>query len=163
MANVFEPDFEQHEREGFTYGRARIGRQAGAERLGASLYEIPPGEALFPYHWHAANEELLIVLAGRPALRTPDGRRELEEGEVVAFRVGPDGAHQVQNRSDATARVLIVSTMIAPEVSAYPDTGKVGAFTRPPGSPADPEAITGFFYPDSEVDYWDREPVPGEE
>ena len=61
------------------------------------MYEIPPGNANCPYHYHFANEELLIVLRGRPHLRTPDGWRQLEEGEVVAFPIGERGAHQVVN------------------------------------------------------------------
>ena len=160
MANVFEPQFEEYQRKGFTHRRARVGRQAGAGRLGASLYEIPPGQATFPYHWHSANEEMLIVLAGRPSLRTPAGWRELEPGEVVAFRTGPEGAHQVQNRGDVVARVLIVSEMVAPEVSVYPDSNKIGAATRPPGSPASPDEIFGSFPRDAEVDYWRGEPEP---
>jgi hypothetical protein len=72
MTNIFEPEFEsESDREGFAYRRARIGWQADTERLGASLYEVPPGQATFPYHWHSANEEMLIVLSGRPSLRTP--------------------------------------------------------------------------------------------
>jgi len=163
VANVFEPDFEEQDREGFTHRRARVGRHAGAERLGASLYEIPPGQATFPYHWHAANEEMLIVLRGRPSLRTPDGWRELAEGEVVAFGTGPRGAHQVQNRTAETVRLLLVSEMIAPEVCGYPDSGKVSAATRAPGSPADPEELFGFFRREDEVDYWEGEPAPGQE
>src|SRR5919109_4786243 len=114
MANVFKPDFDAHEqRPGFTSRRARIGWQAGTERLGASVYEVPPGQATFPYHWHSANEEMLIVLSGRPSLRAPGGWRELDEGEVVAFPVGPDGAHQVVNRGDEAVRFLLVSEMNA--------------------------------------------------
>ena len=158
--NIFDPDYEDHERESFTYRRARLGRQAGCERLGASLFEVPPGQATFPYHWHSANEEMLVVLEGSPSLRTPDGWRELEEGEVVAFRTGPQGAHQIQNRSDEPVRFMIVSEMVAPEVSGYPDTGKLGAMTRAPGSPDDPEEDFGFFPPDAEVDYWEGEPPP---
>jgi uncharacterized cupin superfamily protein len=161
MANLFEPDFDpETEREGFRYRRARLGRQAGAERLGASLFEVGPGETIFPYHWHSANEEMLIVLSGRPSLRAPDGWRELEPGEVVAFRVGSEGAHQVSNWSDETVRFLIVSEMNAPEVSGYPDTGKLGAMTRPPGSPDDPDEVYGWFRRDDEVDYWEGEPEP---
>ena len=160
--SVFEPEFERHERLGFTYRRARIGRHAATERLGASLYEIPPGQATFPYHWHSANEELMIVLEGRPSLRTPEGWRELEPGEVVSFPRGPDGAHQLHNRSEATARLLIVSEMNAPEVCGYPDSGKLSAATRPPGSPEDPEEVFGFFPREAEVDYWHGEPGPQE-
>lgn len=163
MANLFDPDFESSDRPGFTHRRARLGRQAGAERLGASLYELPAGQASFPYHWHGANEELLIVLQGRPTLRTPAGMRELAAGEVVAFRTGPSGAHQVLNRSAAPVRFLVVSEMIAPEVSGYPDTGKVGAFTRPPGSAPDPDRIFEFFQRADAVDYLEGEPPPDAE
>jgi uncharacterized cupin superfamily protein len=69
---------------GFRARRARLGPAAGARRLGASLWELPPGEAAYPYHFHHAEEELIVVLAGRPLLRTPAGRRRLEQGEVVA-------------------------------------------------------------------------------
>jgi uncharacterized cupin superfamily protein len=161
MASVFEPDFEpETDREGFRYRRARIGRQSGSEQLGASLFEVEPGEATFPLHWHSANEEMLIVLKGRPSVRTGEDWRELEEGEVVAFRVGPEGAHQVANWSDETVRFLIVSEMRAPELSGYPDTGKLGILSRPPGSPDDPDEVFGFFHREAEVDYWDGEPKP---
>jgi uncharacterized cupin superfamily protein len=40
-----------------------------------------------------------VVLEGTPSLRTPDGWRELEQGEVVSFLRGEDGAHQIVNRS----------------------------------------------------------------
>ena len=129
MANVFEPDYDgDQERPGFTYRRAQVGRQAGGERLGASVYELPPGQATFPYHHHSANEEMLIVLAGRPALRTPEGWRDLDEGEVVAFPPGERGAHQVANRSRDVVRLLMVSEQNAPNISVYPDTGRIGIF-----------------------------------
>ena len=160
MPNVFEPEFDASEdRPGFTNRRARIGRQAGSQRLGASVYEVPPGQATFPYHWHAANEEMLVVLAGRPSLRGPHGWRELAEGEVVALPRGERGAHQVVNRTDEPVRVLVVSEMNAPEVSVYPDTGKVGAATRAPGSPPG-EGIFEFFLPGDAEDYWEGEPPP---
>jgi hypothetical protein len=57
-------------------------RQAGAQRLGLSLWELLPGEAAYPYHFHLVDEELVVVLEGRPSLRTPDGWRDLERGET---------------------------------------------------------------------------------
>jgi uncharacterized cupin superfamily protein len=158
--NLFEPQFDaENDVPGFRWRRARLGRQAGAERLGASLFELVPGEATFPYHAHTANEELLIVVAGHPHLRTPDGWRQLERGDVVAFPRGEAGAHQVVNRSDRTARVLIISEMNAPEVNLYPDTGRVGAMQRAPGSPG--EGGVWFFRPDEAGDYWEGEEPPG--
>jgi uncharacterized cupin superfamily protein len=159
MANLFDPEFDaDQERPGFTYRRAKLGRQAGAEKLGASLFEIPPGQATFPYHVHTANEELLIVVEGRPSLRTPSGWRELEPGEVVAFPVGDEGGHQIHNRSEEPARVLVVSTMIAPEVNLYPDSGKLMAATRAPG--ASGEGFQESYRRDEGTDYWEGEKPP---
>jgi uncharacterized cupin superfamily protein len=161
-ATIFDPEFDadQEDRPGFAYRRAKLGWQAGAERLGASLYEIPPGQATFPYHAHTANEELLVVLDGSPSLRTPAGWRELEAGEIVSFPAGEDGAHQVTNRSHAPARVLVVSTMIAPEVNLYPDSAKLMAATRAPGA-----AGKGFqeaYRRHDATDYWEDEEPPGQ-
>jgi uncharacterized cupin superfamily protein len=161
VANIYEPAFDHEEdRPGFTYRRARIGWQTQSERLGASLYELPPGQASFPYHWHAANEELLIVLSGRPSLRSPTGWRELAEGDVVAFRAGEEGAHQIVNRGDDATTFFVLSTMTAPEITEYPDTGKVGALERAPGARG--RGGQRFFRPSDGVDYWEGEEPPGE-
>jgi uncharacterized cupin superfamily protein len=160
MANLSEPEWDgDQDREGFAYRRAQLGRQAGAERLGASVFEIPPGQATFPYHHHAANEEMLFVLSGRPALRTPEGWRDLQEGDVVAFPAGERGAHQVANRSPETVRVLMISEMNAPEVNVYPDSGKIGPMTRPPGGRGPGERWE--FRASDRVDYWEGEEPPG--
>ena len=107
---IKQPVFdESREHPGFNCRRARIGRQVGSKKVGASLWDLPSGEAAYPYHWHLAEEELLVVLEGTPSLRTPEGWRELSEGEVVSFRCGEEGAHQVVNRSEEPVRFLAVS------------------------------------------------------
>jgi uncharacterized cupin superfamily protein len=161
--NVFDPEFDEPtDRPGFTYRRARIGWQAGSERLGASLYEVEPGNACFPYHWHSANEEMLIVLSGRPTLRTPAGERVLEEGEVVAFRLGEEGAHQVVNRSEGTVRFLIVSEMNPVDLNGYPDSGKILTTNRAPGGRPVPGSRALSFHESDAVDYMEDEPNPAE-
>ena len=156
-ANIFDPDLEfpETDPESYRTGGAQVAREAGAERLGATVYELPPGQSICPYHWHTANEELLIVLRGRPALRTPDGERETDEGEVVAFPVGERGAHKITNRTDEPVRVLIVSEMNSPEVGVYPDSGKVMAREQAPGTPA--TGIRAIFRQADGVDYWEGE------
>jgi len=130
MTNVHEPEFEVlGDHPGFRYRRARLGYQAGCERLGVSLWELPPGEATL-YGYHYANEEMALVLAGRPNMRTPEGWRELREGDLVSFPVGERGSHQFLNRTDAPVRILMFSEMIGPEVCVYPDSGKIGVFER---------------------------------
>jgi uncharacterized cupin superfamily protein len=133
MPNILSPEWEA-ELPGLR--GVRVGAAAGAQKLGATLYEVEPGGRVSPLHIHHANEELLFVIAGRPTLRTPDSERELEPGEVVAFLSGRRGAHQVLNRSGERARVLIVSTMIYPEVAEHPDSGKVLAVTGRPDETA---------------------------
>ncbi len=135
-ANVFSDSFEFEFRGVRTAG---VAKQAGAEELGASVYELQPGARWADLHFHYRNEELIIVLAGRPTLHTLEGSRELAEGEVAAFLRGRRGAHRLENRSDAVARVLIVSTMAMPEVVEYPDEGRAFVMTEPPysGAPLD--------------------------
>ena len=115
------------ERPGWRSKDAWVGRRIGAELIGGSMYELEPGNRLWPYHTHHANEEWLLVVRGRPTLRTPEGKQDLQEGDVVAFPRGERGLHQVTNRTDAPIRVLMLSTMIVPELLEYPDSGKVAA------------------------------------
>jgi uncharacterized cupin superfamily protein len=159
MANVFEPEFqESRDLPGFSIRRARLGRQAGSERLGASLFELGPGSAAWPMHYHLANEELLIVLEGRPSLRTPDAERELSPGEVVAFPIGELGAHQVVNRTEQSARILMVSEMVGPDIVVRPESGKISAFGRAPGSAN--EGMHDVYFRADTVEFWDGEEPP---
>ena len=130
--SIQRPEFDEpREHPGFVCRRARLGRQAGTEKLGLSLWEVPPGEAAYPYHWHLAEEEVLIVLEGAPSLRTPAGWSELEQGDVLRFPVGESGAHQLVNRTESPIRFLALSNQQT-DLVVYPDTAKVGAFERRP-------------------------------
>ena len=142
MPNLFEPDWDAARDEPpFSWRRARIGWQAGARDLGASLFELPPGSATFPLHAHYANEEMILVLAGRPSLTGADGEvRELVAGEVVACPAGREGAHRVDNHGDEAARVLIVSTMREPEINEMLEDGTFWVRDYAPGrTPDDPD------------------------
>jgi uncharacterized cupin superfamily protein len=156
MANIHKPDFDEpRDRDGFRAQRARIGRQAGTRDLGASLWEIPPGEAAYPYHYHLAEEELIVVLSGRLRLRTPEGWTSLDAGDVVSFPVGEKGGHQLVNDGTEPARVLALSTQ-KPDVVIYPDSGKLGAFERLPEG----GGLYKLFRLADEVDYWEGESPP---
>jgi uncharacterized cupin superfamily protein len=153
--NLHRPEFDDvREHPGFRCRRARLGRQAGAESLGVSLWEVPPGEAAYPYHWHLAEEEILIVLDGRPSLRTPAGWDELEPGDVVSCLVGEGGAHQVVNRTAQDVRLLSFSNQ-AVEIVVYPDSDKLGAYGRGPDSD-----LRRLFRRGDAVDYWEGETPP---
>jgi uncharacterized cupin superfamily protein len=138
------------DRPGWRSKGARVGAHIGAELIGGSVYELVPGDRLWPYHAHHANEEWLLVVRGRPSLRTPEGDHGLKEGDVVAFPRGEAGLHQVSNRTDAPIRVLVLSTLTAPELVHYPDSGKFGARN------AKGERVL-LTRPGPMLDYWDGE------
>jgi len=123
-------------------------RVAG-DHLGASLYELPPGESTFPYHYELGNDELLVVVAGRPVLRDPDGERQLEPGDCILFPSGPAGAHQIFNRSGEAVRVLLVSNFALPRAAVQEDAEKVMIRW---GDGAD-ESL--WFRREDAVDYWE--------
>ena len=107
----------------------RLPRALERPGLGATVYELDPGDFVV-YHFHHAWEELLVVLRGEPTLRTPDGERRLEEGDAVYFPLGPDGAHGVKNGTDEPVRILMASTISSPEVCEYPDLRQITAQAR---------------------------------
>jgi len=115
------------ERSGDGLQAARVGERAGSEHLGASVYELQPGDEMV-FHYHVQREELLVVLEGRLSLRTADGWEDLPEGEVVAFPRGERGAHGYRNDTDGPVRVLMISEMNGPNISVYPDTNQIGVF-----------------------------------
>jgi uncharacterized cupin superfamily protein len=157
VANVNDPLFDElRDHAGFRCRRARLSRQAGSERLGLSLWELPPGEAAYPYHYHLAEEELVLVLEGRPSLRSPEGWRELEQGEVVPFLRGEQGAHQLVNRTKDVVRFLAFSTNGEPDIVIRPDSDTLGAYERRP----DGGGLWAIFRSADTVDYYDGERPP---
>jgi len=157
MPNINDLDpLELREAPGFEARRGRLGWALGTERLGLSVWEIAPGQAAYPYHFHLQEEEVLIVLEGAPSLRTPDGWRQLQTGEAVRFGTGPDGAHQLANWDARPARFLAVSTSGQADICLYPDSGKVGAFERLP----DRRGHFTVFRMDDAVDYHAGETPP---
>jgi uncharacterized cupin superfamily protein len=150
--NLHSPQFEydSEDPEGYRCGMDRFGPKIGAAQLGGSLYEVPAGQSICPYHYEYPEEEWLVVLQGSVVLRHPDGEDELAAGDTVAFPSGPTGAHKVTNRGEETARVLMLSTKPQVSVAVYPDSGKMLANT---GNPDDRLMVRR----ESAVDYYDGE------
>ena len=85
--NLYGDEWDRTEdRPGWRSKDGWVGAQLGAELLGGSLYELEPGNRLWPYHLHHANEEWLVVVRGEPTLRTPEGEQQLVEGTSSSFR-----------------------------------------------------------------------------
>jgi uncharacterized cupin superfamily protein len=130
-ANIAKPSFawDESDPDGFRAGMARLGPLLGAKETGVSVYELPPGQAVCPYHYECGEEEWLLVLAGNPTLRTPEGEERLDPWDVVCFPRGPEGAHSVRNATEEPARVVMFSTVVHPSATVYPDSDKIGVWT----------------------------------
>ena len=133
---------------------ARLARGTAARKLGASIDVLAPGKRGCPYHLHHAQEEMFIVIEGSGTLRVSGEMLPLKAGDVIFIPAGPDYPHQIINTSDAPLKYLSISTMEAPEICEYPDSGKYlaeGSLDR--STPFDVIARRG-----SSLDYWDGEP-----
>ncbi len=150
--NIAAPEFEfdPEDLEGFRAGLARLGKALGGEDSGISVYELPPGQAVCPYHYEVGEEEWLIVLSGHPTLRHPEGSETLDPWDVVRFPKGPEGAHGIRNETEGTARVLMFSTVVVPTATVYPDSDKVGIWTGDPATDLLVRRQSGVEYYDGE-------------
>jgi uncharacterized cupin superfamily protein len=151
--NIGEPDFryDDEDPDGFRSGMFRPREQLGPKLTGVSVYEIPPGQALCPYHYEISEEEWLLVLAGEATVRTPEGEELFGQWDMTCFPVGPEGAHEIRNDTGATIRILMFSNVETPAVTVYPDSEKVGAWT---GNPEDDVMV----HKSSKVGYYSGEP-----
>ena len=141
-----EASADQDDPDGYHASYVRVGPLIGATALGATVYDLPPGQSVCPYHYEHPTEEWLFVLAGRPSLRHPEGEDELDPGDVVCFLEGPEGAHKVTNRTEEPVRIAILSTKPSVDVVFYPDSDKIAV--SPPGK---------IFRAGDAVDYWTGE------
>jgi uncharacterized cupin superfamily protein len=150
--NIADPAFkyDPEDPEGYKAGMFRFGKDLGAEQTGTSVYELPPGQAICPYHYEYGEEEWAMVLSGRPSLRTPDGIAQLDPWDVVFFPKGPAGAHQLRNETNDPVRVMMWSQIVHPSATAYPDSDKVGIWTGVEG-----ESV--LVRRSSKVEYYDGE------
>ncbi len=149
--NLFDVQlqFDEDDPTGYHTAYRRLAPELGGTRIAFNVFELPPGQSVCPYHYESGAEEWIVVLTGRPTLRTPEGERELVRWDCVFCPTGEAGAHKVTNRTDEPARIVIWSNRRDPDTSVYPDSNKVGAW--PPGK---------LFRLDDAVDYWDGERAP---
>jgi len=127
--NLFGDEWDdERERPGWQWKKLGVGRRLGAEKIGASLYELAPGQQMFPYHWHQLMEEWVIVFRGEATLRDSNGERRIAAGDCVVFRTGPEGGHSVRNDTDEPVRLMMFSSESDAEMIVYPDSGKVGLY-----------------------------------
>lgn len=146
--NLFDAELQTDEDDppGYHTSYLRTAPVLGAELIALNVFELSPGSSVCPYHYECGEEEWIVVLTGRPTLRTPEGERELAPWDCAFCPVGEEGAHKVTNRTDEPARIMIWSNRATPGTTVYPDSNKVGAW--PPGK---------LFRMDDAVEYFEGE------
>ncbi|GAA0649490.1 cupin domain-containing protein [Salarchaeum japonicum] len=133
--------------------RKHLGEEGDGDDIGCSLYELPPGEASWPYHYHTANEEALYVLDGTGTLRADGGEHDLSAGDYVSLPADESGGHRVVNDSAEPLRYLAVSTMNEPDVTVYPDAGRFGVFVGSPPGGRGERTLHGYYRIEDDVPY----------
>ena len=147
--NLFDVGLQRDEDDppGYAADFVRTAPLVGAAKLALNVVELPPGQSVCPYHYESGEEEWIVVLTGRPTVRTPEGERELAPWDCVFCPAGEEGAHKVTNLTDAPSRIFIWSNHLSVSTAVYPDSKMVGAW--PPGK---------LFRLGDAVEYFDGEP-----
>jgi len=133
--------------------RQRVGGAVGAEKLGYSVFAVPPGKAAFPFHTHYANEEMIYIFEGEGLLRIGAEEARVAPGMFIAFPAGEEKPHQLINTGARELKYLCVSTMIYPDITEYPDAKKIGALTCAPGG----TTLRAFYRKGDDVPYYEGE------
>jgi uncharacterized cupin superfamily protein len=153
--NVFEAEFEYDDTDpaGYKSGNHRFGPKVGGQRLGATVYELPPGESLCPYHYES-EEEWLMVLQGEATIRTPDGETVMKPGDVTAFQANPSGAHKATNNGTETVRLMMWANSDPIGYCVYVDSDNISFWSEGGDTVESVRVKRG-----TKLDYWDGEPV----
>jgi uncharacterized cupin superfamily protein len=115
----------------------------GGHPFDLELSKLAPGESGCPFHSHAAQWELFLILEGRASIRADSTTNTFLAGDVVIHP--PGEAHQITNAGETDLVFFLIADNPPVEYWHYPDSNKWGL--RSPRK---------FFRP-VEVDYWDGE------
>ncbi|MCL1986443.1 MAG: cupin domain-containing protein [Firmicutes bacterium] len=143
------PKEHNNKHEGYEYYRRRFTPLGFAEQCEVSIYEIPPGNAMCPYHYHVMNEETFYIISGKGLLKTPTGEKEVLPGDILFFPANENGAHKLTNISDTEMLVYLdFGTRNEIEVAFYPNSGKIGVWGK---------NINKIYKENQNVDYYNGE------
>jgi uncharacterized cupin superfamily protein len=87
----------------------RIAPLAGLTELGASHVTLDPGAWSSQRHWHATEDEMVIILSGSAVLVEDDGETEVRPGDILAWSKGSTNGHHLVNRSDGPCTFVAIS------------------------------------------------------
>ena len=143
------PAKHRAEHERYEYFKRDFIPRGYAEKTMVSVYEIPPGKAAYPYHYHLKNEETFYIISGEGILQTPEGERAVTAGDLLFFPASREGAHKLTNTSPEEKLVYVDFDVIHDmDVAVYPDSGKLGVWGK---------NINRLYPYEENVDYYEGE------
>lgn len=143
------PMIHRQDHEGYEYFKRKFVPYGSSRNTQVVVYEIPPGKAAYPYHYHHKNEETFYILSGEGVLKTPQGERKVVAGEFLFFPTGPEGAHKLTNCSERENLVYIDFDVVHDlDICVYPDSDKIGIWGM---------GINRIYPQSSNVDYYEGE------
>ena len=101
--------------------RQRLGDAAGLTQFGVNLCRLAPGAASAHRHWHAAEDEFVLVLSGEVVLEEDGAEEVLRAGEAAGFAAGRAIGHRLVNRGADEAVILEIGTRAEADEVTYTD------------------------------------------
>ncbi len=143
------PEKRKAKHDGYEHIRRDFLHWDESEKLSAIVYEIPPKQSAYPYHFHHKNEELFYIISGTGVLKNPEGERQVKAGDLLFFPANEKGAHKLTNCSETENLVYLDVDIIHDlDVTIYPDSGKIGIWGK---------GINKIYKEDDDVDYYEGE------
>ena len=112
------------------YRAELISDTAKLTQFGAFIEELPPGSRSSHAHWHAREDEMVLILSGAVTLRENGVETVLTQGDAACWKAGGPVAHSMENHTDQPARYLVVGTRSPADTVTYPDHDRVLHFDR---------------------------------
>jgi uncharacterized cupin superfamily protein len=104
-------------------GKKDTGTWGGGHPFDLELTRIPPGATNWPYHAHAVQWELYVIISGHGHARSPEGESPIVAGDCFIYP--PGEPHQIRNTGKEDLIYYVIADNPPVEVSNYPDSGKL--------------------------------------
>ena len=99
----------------------RLAPASGLTQLDASHVTLKPGAWSSQRHWHAGEDEMVIMLAGEAVLVDEAGETVMRVGDCATFPAGEENGHHLQNRSDRDCVFVAIGAGDKSGGGDYPD------------------------------------------
>lgn len=150
IANAESTPSKHESHESYEYFKHLIVPKKLENQCTVAIMEIPPQKSSYPYHFHAGITEVFYIISGKGILETPDGTKEVTQGDVIICPQGKEGAHRISNTSESDMLVYLdCDTISTTDIAFYPHSGKIGFIID--GQP------NTFFDSANNVDYYKGE------